>query len=204
MTGLLSIVIAYILGSIPFGYLLTRVATGRDVRASGSGNIGATNVLRTAGKKLGIATLALDILKGTLAVVIAQYLTRSDPQESQRMWMALAAFAVSAGHVFPVFLNFQGGKAVATFAGAFGYLMPIPLLLTVIVFVFSVAMTRHISVGSILAAGLFPLAAWLVLQPSLIEMLAALAASALVIFRHKSNIERLHAGTENMFRWGGK
>jgi glycerol-3-phosphate acyltransferase PlsY len=204
MTGLLSIVIAYILGSIPFGYLLTRVATGRDVRASGSGNIGASNVLRTAGKKLGIATLALDILKGTLAVVIAQYLTRSDPQESQRMWMALAAFAVSAGHVFPVFLNFKGGKAVATFAGAFGYLMPIPLLLTVIVFVFSVAMTRHISVGSILGAGLFPLAAWLVLQPSLIEMLAALAASALVIFRHKSNIERLHAGTENVFKWGSR
>lgn len=199
MTGLLSIVIAYILGSIPFGYLLTRVATGRDVRASGSGNIGATNVLRTAGKKLGIATLALDILKGTLAVVIAQYLTGAN-----QMWMALAAFAVSAGHVFPVFLNFKGGKAVATFAGAFGYLMPIPLLLTIIVFIFSVAKTRYISLGSVMGAGLFPLAAWLVLQPSGIEMLAVIAACALVIYRHKSNIERLHAGTENVFRWGGK
>jgi glycerol-3-phosphate acyltransferase PlsY len=199
MNGLLSIAIAYILGSIPFGYLLTRVATGRDVRASGSGNIGATNVLRTAGKKLGIATLVLDILKGTLAVVIVQRLTAADPT-----WMALAAFAVSAGHVFPVFLNFKGGKAVATFAGAFGYLMPIPLLLTVIVFVFSVAKTRHISAGSILGAGLFPLAAWLVLQPSLIEMLAAIAASALVIYRHKSNIERLLAGTESVFKWGSK
>ncbi len=199
MTGLLSIVIAYILGSIPFGYLLTRVVTGRDVRASGSGNIGATNVLRTAGKKLGIATLALDILKGTLAVIIAQVLTSSDPVS-----MALAAFAVSAGHVFPVFLNFKGGKAVATFAGAFGYLMPVPLLLTVIVFVFMVAKTRYISVGSILGAGLFPLAAWLVLQPSLAEMLAVIAACALVIYRHKANIERLRAGTENVFKWGGK
>jgi glycerol-3-phosphate acyltransferase PlsY len=186
------------LGSIPFGYLLTRVATGRDVRASGSGNIGATNVLRTAGKELGIATLLLDILKGTLAVWIAQYLTNADPT-----WMALAAFAVSAGHVFPVFLNFKGGKAVATFAGAFGYLMPIPLALTVIVFVFGVASTRYISAGSVLAAGLFPLAAWLILQPSAIEMFAAIAASALVIYRHKSNIERIRAGNENVFRWGG-
>lgn len=199
MNGLLSIVIAYILGSIPFGYLLTRVATGRDVRASGSGNIGATNVLRTAGKKLGIATLALDILKGTLAVWIAQVLTDADPA-----WMALAAFAVSAGHVFPVFLNFKGGKAVATFSGAFGYLMPIALLLTVIVFIVSVAKTRYISAGSVFAAGLFPLAAWLVLQPSLIEMLATITACALVIYRHKSNIERLRAGTENVFKWGGR
>jgi glycerol-3-phosphate acyltransferase PlsY len=117
--------------------------------------------------------------------------------------MALAAFAVSAGHVFPVFLNFKGGKAVATFAGAFGYLMPIPLALTVIVFVFGVASTRYISAGSVLAAGLFPLAAWLILQPSAIEMFAAIAASALVIYRHKSNIERIRAGNENVFRWGG-
>jgi glycerol-3-phosphate acyltransferase PlsY len=204
MNGLLSILIAYILGSIPFGYLLTRMATGRDVRASGSGNIGATNVLRTAGKKLGVATLALDILKGTLAVVLAQYLTKDDPQESQAMWMTLAAFAVCAGHVFPVFLRFKGGKAVATFAGAFGYLMPLPLALTIVVFIFGVWKTRHISVGSILGGGLFPLAAWLVLQPSAIEMLAVIAACALVIFRHKSNIERLRAGTENVFRWGGK
>ena len=109
MNGLFSIVIAYLLGSIPFGYVLTRLTTGKDVRASGSGNIGATNVLRTAGKTLGLATLALDILKGTLAVFAADKLTSGDP-----MWMALAALAVSAGHVFPIFLSFKGGKAVAT------------------------------------------------------------------------------------------
>ena len=199
MTGLLSIVIAYLLGSIPFGYVLTRLTTGRDVRASGSGNIGATNVMRTAGKKLGIATLALDILKGVLAVALADWLTTSDP-----MWMALSALAVSAGHVFPVFLNFQGGKAVATFAGAFGYLRPLPLLATMIVFIIGVAATKHISAGSVLGAGTFPLGAWIILHPSAVEMLAALAACALVIYRHKSNLERIRLGTESVFRWSKK
>lgn len=199
MTGLLSIVIAYLLGSIPFGYVLTRLTTGRDVRASGSGNIGATNVMRTAGKKLGIATLALDILKGVLAVALADWLTTSDP-----MWMALSALAVSAGHVFPVFLNFQGGKAVATFAGAFGYLMPLPLLATMIVFIIGVAATKHISAGSVLGAGTFPLGVWIILHPSAVEMLAALAACALVIYRHKSNLERIRLGTESVFRWSKK
>jgi glycerol-3-phosphate acyltransferase PlsY len=196
MTGLLSIVIAYLTGSIPFGYLLTRLSTGRDVRASGSGNIGATNVLRTAGKKLGIATLALDILKGVLAVAVADWLTAADST-----WMALAALAVSAGHVFPVFLNFQGGKAVATFAGAFGYLMPLVLLATLAVFIISVASTKYISAGSILGAGTFPLGAWLILHPSAPEMLSVVAACALIIYRHKSNIDRLRLGTESVFRW---
>jgi acyl phosphate:glycerol-3-phosphate acyltransferase len=199
MTGLLSIVIAYLLGSIPFGYVLTRLTTGRDVRASGSGNIGATNVMRTAGKKLGLLTLALDIAKGALAVALADWLTTSDPT-----WMALAALAVSAGHVFPVFLNFQGGKAVATFAGAFAYLMPLPMLATVIVFIVGVAVTEHISVGSILGAATFPLGAWLILHPSAIELLAAIAACALIIYRHKENIHRLRLGTESVFRWSKK
>jgi len=196
MTGLLSIVIAYLLGSIPFGYVLTRLKTGRDVRASGSGNIGATNVLRTAGKKLGIATLVLDILKGVLAVALADWLTASDPS-----CMALSALAVSAGHVFPVFLNFQGGKAVATFAGAFGYLMPLPLLGTLVIFLIGVAVTKHISAGSVLGAGMFPLGAWLILHPSAVEMLAAVIACVLIIYRHKANIERIRLGTESVFRW---
>jgi glycerol-3-phosphate acyltransferase PlsY len=196
MTGLLSIVIAYLLGSIPFGYVLTRLTTGRDVRASGSGNIGATNVLRTAGKKLGIATLALDILKGTAAVAVAGWLTSSDAT-----WMALAALAVSAGHVFPVFLNFKGGKAVATFAGAFGYLMPLTMLATVVIFVIGVAATKYISVGSVLGAGTFPLGAWLILHPSAVEMLAVIAACVLIIYRHKENLDRVHRGTESVFQW---
>lgn len=196
MNGLLSIAIAYLLGSIPFGYVLTRLKTGRDVRASGSGNIGATNVLRTAGRALGVATLVLDIGKGTAAVVLAQVLTSGDA-----VWMALAAFAVSAGHVFPVFLKFQGGKAVATFAGAFGYLMPLPLLATLLVFVIGVAATKYISAGSVLGAGTFPLGAWLILHPGWIEMLAVISACALVIWRHKSNLQRIRLGTESEFRW---
>ncbi len=196
MAVLISIVIAYLLGSIPFGYVLTRLTTGRDVRASGSGNIGATNVLRTAGKKLGIATLALDILKGVVAVALAEWLTNSDPT-----WMALSALAVSAGHVFPVFLNFNGGKAVATFAGAFGYLMPLVLLGTVIIFILGVAVTKHISAGSLLGAAMFPLGAWLILHPSPVEMLAVIIACALIIYRHKANIERIRLGTESVFRW---
>lgn len=199
MTGLLSIVIAYLLGSIPFGYVLTRLSTGRDVRMSGSGNIGATNVLRTAGKKLGIATLALDILKGVAAVALADWLTATDPP-----WMALSALAVSAGHVFPVFLNFQGGKAVATFAGAFGYLMPLPMLATIVIFVIGVAATKHISAGSVLGAGTFPLGAWIILHPSAVEMLAVIASCALIIYRHKANIQRIRLGTESVFRWGSK
>lgn len=199
MNGLFSIVIAYLLGSIPFGYVLTRLKIGKDVRASGSGNIGATNVLRTAGKSLGIATLLLDILKGTLSVFIAEKMSGGDP-----MWMALAALAVCAGHVFPAFLNFKGGKAVATFAGAFGYLMPLPLLATMIVFVIGVAATKHISAGSILGAGTFPLGAWLILHPTPIELVAAILACAMVIFRHRENMARMRKGTESVFRWSRK
>lgn len=198
MNGLLSIVIAYFLGSIPFGYLLTRLATGRDVRQSGSGNIGATNVLRTAGRKLGIATLALDIAKGTLAVVTAQWLT------GDANVMAIAALAVCVGHVFPVFLKFQGGKAVATFAGAFGYLMPIPLLATIVLFVVAVIVSKQVSLGSILGALMFPIGAWLILHPSWVELFAAFASSALVIYRHKSNIQRIQAGTESVLKVGGR
>jgi acyl phosphate:glycerol-3-phosphate acyltransferase len=196
MNGLLAIVIAYLLGSIPFGYLLTRIATGRDVRQSGSGNIGATNVLRTAGRKLGLATLMLDIVKGTLAVVIAKWMT------GDTNVMAVAALAVCAGHVFPAFLKFQGGKAVATFAGAFGYLMPIPMFATALVFMIAVAASKYVSLGSILGALMFPIGAWLILHPSWTELLAAFASCALVIYRHKSNIERLRAETESVVQWG--
>jgi len=196
MNGLLSIVIAYLLGSVPFGYLLTRFATGRDVRQSGSGNIGATNVLRTAGRKLGIATLVLDIAKGTLAVVIAQLLT------GDMKVMALAALAVCAGHVFPIFLKFEGGKAVATFAGAFGYLMPIPLLATAAIFLIAVLASKHVSLGSIIGALMFPFGVWLILHPSGTELVAAFAVSALIIYRHSSNIQRLRAGTESLLKLG--
>ena len=114
MMGLLGILIAYLLGAIPFGYLLTRFTTGKDVRSEGSGNIGATNVLRAAGRGAAVATLVLDMAKGFAAVWIAGWLTDGSPG-----WMADAALAVMVGHAFPIFLGFKGGKAVATFTGAF-------------------------------------------------------------------------------------
>src|SRR3954470_6203547 len=135
---------AYLLGAIPFGYLLVKWKTGGDVRASGSGNISATNVLRTSGKAAGIATLLLDIAKGYIAVWLAGKWTGQDP-----FWMSAAALAVMAGHAFPVFLKFKGGKAVASFVGAFLCLTPLALGIETIVFIVVVAWTRHISMGSI-------------------------------------------------------
>src|ERR1044071_2771437 len=140
MIALLVVPIAYLLGAIPFGYLLVKLTTGSDVRAKGSGNIGATNVLRTTGTAAGIATLLLDIAKGYLAVWLAARWTGADP-----LWMSLAALAVMAGHAYPVFLKFQGGKAVASFVGAFLCLTPLALAVEVVVFVAIVAWTKHIS-----------------------------------------------------------
>jgi acyl phosphate:glycerol-3-phosphate acyltransferase len=197
MTPLLALLIAYVLGAIPFGYLLVRMTSGADVRASGSGNIGATNVLRTTGRAAGIATLLLDIAKGYAAVWIAGRLTGEEP-----IWMSLAALAVMAGHAFPVFLRFKGGKAVASFIGAFLRLTPLALLCALIIFVVVVAWSRHISLGSICAAATFPLAVWIVQHPQLPVFFASLIAGAFVIWRHRENIQRLHTGTEHTFTFG--
>jgi acyl phosphate:glycerol-3-phosphate acyltransferase len=197
MTGLLALLIAYLLGAIPFGYLLVRYSTGADVRKSGSGNIGATNVLRTAGRGAGVVTLLLDIAKGYAAVWIAGRLTGQDP-----VWMSLAALAVMAGHAFPVFLGFKGGKAVASFIGAFLYLTPLALVCVLLVFTGVVAWSRYISLGSICAAATFPLAVWIVQHPPLPVFFASIVASAFVVSQHRENIRRLHRGTEHRFRFG--
>jgi len=199
MTPLLALLIAYLLGAIPFGYLLVKWKTGSDVRSAGSGNIGATNVLRTSGTLAGVATLVLDIAKGYAAVWIADRLTASDP-----LWTSAAALAVMAGHAYPVFLKFQGGKAVASFVGAFFRLTPLPLVAVLVVFVVAVAWTRHISLGSILAAGTFPLAVWLILQPPLPVVLASLVAGGFIIYRHRENIRRLHSGSEHTLTFGAR
>lgn len=196
MLGLLAIPIAYLLGAIPFGFLLVKLTKGADVRASGSGNIGATNVLRTTGRAEGVATLILDIAKGFLAVWIAALLSSESP-----LWTSLAALAVMAGHAFPVFLQFKGGKAVASFIGAFLYLTPIPMAVALLLFVIAVARTRHISAGSILAAAAFPFGVWIILHPPFEITLAAFIAGAFIVYRHRSNMERLRAGTENVFVW---
>lgn len=196
MTALLAAVIAYLIGGIPFGYLLVRLKTGEDVRSKGSGNIGATNVLRTTGRAAAIGTLILDIGKGVLAVWLAGRLTQGSAAA-----MSLAALAVMAGHAYPIFLKFRGGKAVASFIGAFLVLTPVPLLAALVLFVIVVAATRHISLGSITAAGSLPLAVYLIQHPPATVLLATLLAGAFIIYRHTANIGRLREGTESVFRF---
>ena len=199
MTAVLVLVIAYLLGATPFGYLLVKWKTGRDVRALGSGNIGATNVLRTTSRALGILTLLLDIGKGFLAVWIAARLTAGSP-----LWTSAAALAVMAGHAFPVFLRFRGGKAVASFVGAFLYLAPLPLALTLALFVVAVAATRYISLGSVLAAAALPLLVWLIDRPPAPVVAAAAIGGAFIVWRHKENIARLRAGNESKLSLGAR
>lgn len=187
--------IAYLLGAIPFGYLLVKWKTGADVRAAGSGNIGATNVMRTTGRAAGVVTLLLDIGKGYAAVWIAGRLTGQDV-----LWMSLAALAVMAGHAYPVFLGFKGGKAVASFVGAFLCLTPWALAAEGVVFTIVVARTRHISMGSVVGAATLPLAVWLIMKAPWPAVGAALAG-AFIIYRHSSNIKRLRLGTENVFKF---
>jgi glycerol-3-phosphate acyltransferase PlsY len=192
------LVSAYLIGGIPFGYLLVKLATGRDVRDFGSGNIGATNVLRTTGRGIGVATLLLDILKGAAAVWLADRLTHRSV-----LWMSAAALAVMFGHAFSIFLKFHGGKAVASFIGAFLYLTPVPFLAVVVVFVIVVAVTRYISMGSICGAAVFPLCVWLIEHPAWPITVASVIAGAFIIWRHRANIGRLRAGNEHVFRFGG-
>ena len=199
MMPLLVVAIAYLLGAIPFGYLLVRWKTGVDIRSKGSGNIGATNVLRTTGRAAGVATLLLDIGKGYLAVWLAGRLTEQSP------WaMSAAAVAVMLGHAYPVFLKFQGGKAVASVVGAFLCLAPGALGAVMIVFVAVVAWTKHISMGSITGAAVLPLAVWLIELPPFPVEAASILCGAFIIYRHSSNIRRLRAGTENVFSFGGR
>jgi glycerol-3-phosphate acyltransferase PlsY len=199
MSAILALITAYLMGAIPFGYLLVKVKTGRDVRASGSGNIGATNVLRTTGRAAGVVTLLLDIAKGYAAVYLAGLLTGH-----AALWMSAAAVAVMLGHAYPVFLKFKGGKAVASLVGAFLCLEPLALAAVLVVFVVVVAVTRYISLGSIIAAGCLPLAVWLIAHPPFPAIAASILSGAFVIWRHKSNIQRLSAGAEHIFSFGGK
>jgi glycerol-3-phosphate acyltransferase PlsY len=194
MMPLLALAAAYLIGAIPFGFLLVKWKTGGDIRAAGSGNIGATNVLRTTGWAIAAATLALDIAKGYVAVWLAGVLTGGS-----QLWMPAAALAVMAGHAFPIFLRGKGGKAVASFTGAYLYLTPLPLAATAIVFFVMVAVSRHISVASVTGAAAFPLAVWLISHPPLPVVIAAIVSGAFIIYRHRGNLHRLRAGTEHVF-----
>jgi len=199
MMPLAACLLAYFLGAIPFGYILVKWKTGGDVRGAGSGNIGATNVLRTAGRTVGVLTLLLDIAKGYAAVWVAGRLTGGDVR-----WMAAAAVVVMLGHAYTVFLSFRGGKAVASFVGAFLCLTPLALAVVLVVFVGVVAWSRHISMGSIAAAAVFPLAVWITSGLIWSKETAAVAGAAFIIYKHSSNIKRLRAGTESVFSFGAR
>jgi glycerol-3-phosphate acyltransferase PlsY len=192
-------VVSYLLGSIPFGYLLVRIFTGDDVRASGSGNIGATNVARKS-PVLGIATLVLDAAKGVAAVLFAR-MAFAGPH--RHLMMATAALFAVCGHLFPVWLKFRGGKGVATSLGAFVLLTPKSIVCLVGLFVVLAVAFRYVSLGSVAVAAAFPLLAWALGEyrdPP--ELLIIAIVSALVIWRHRQNIGRLAAGTES--KLGGK
>ena len=195
----LAVVIAYLLGGVPFGYLFVRFALNKDIRTMGSGNIGATNVHRTAGGKAGVIVLLLDIFKGFFAVWIASVLTNGNP-----VGLGMAAVAVMIGHSFPVFLGFRGGKAVACFIGAFLFIAPLALLAVTVLFILTVAISKYISLGSILGALVFPLFVWFIMHPPAPILASAIFAGLLIVFRHKANIQRIVAGNENVFSLKGR
>jgi acyl phosphate:glycerol-3-phosphate acyltransferase len=193
MKQIIVVIVAYLIGSIPFGYLIVRGKIGADIRETGSGGTGATNVSRRAGKVAGLVTLVLDALKGAAAVFIAARLTHSD-------WLIDAsAIAVLVGHIFPVWLGFRGGKGVATGAGVFLVLAPAALVCAGFVFVAVVVLTRYVSLGSIVAAATIPLFVWTQNGPRHLLITAVLGA-LLIVFAHRGNIERLTHGTEARIR----
>ncbi|HET7872104.1 MAG TPA: glycerol-3-phosphate 1-O-acyltransferase PlsY [Terriglobales bacterium] len=190
-------VIGYLLGSIPFGYLLVRIFRGEDVRTIGSGNIGATNVARTGAKGLGAATLALDAVKGLAAVATASWLAPSG--SSALTYMSLAALAAVVGHMFPVWLKFKGGKGVATALGVFILLFPKALLVSLFLFIVVVAATRFVSLGSMLGAISFPVVSYFVYRPDWQALAPTCVIALLIVVKHHQNIRRLLAGNENRF-----
>jgi glycerol-3-phosphate acyltransferase PlsY len=186
--------IAYLLGSIPFGYLIVSLREGRDVRSSGSGNIGATNVLRTSGRGSAVLTLVLDAAKGYLAAWLAGSISQGSPQT-----VAMAAMAAVLGHLFSIFLKFKGGKGVATVLGVFLYVSPTAIVIALGTFLGVVILSRYVSLGSLVAAVAFPAAYWILVypgNPSSWVLFSVLFCSALVIGKHYKNIQRLWAGTE--------
>ena len=195
-TQVLAVVAAYLLGSISFSVLIVRVLLGIDVRTVGSGNAGATNVLRVAGKLPALAALLLDAGKGLAAVLVARAL------EAPPVIVALVGVAAVLGHMYPIFFGFRGGKGVATAAGTLGSLAPVPTLVALGLFVVVVATTRYVSLGSILVAAAHPLL--MLALPTLGWMAAydrwlvagAASIAALIVFKHHENIGRLLRGQE--------
>ncbi len=187
------VIFAYLVGSIPTGLLLAKAFGGVDIRESGSGNIGATNVYRTLGRKVGLLTLVGDCLKGVVPVVLAYALGFT------ALWVAIVGLAAFLGHVYTVFLGFKGGKGVATALGVFLAVSYPSVLIALAVFILVLLKWRYVSLASVTAAAVMPLLVALIdRRPETVAMTIIIAA--MVIYRHKENIRRLKAGTENKFR----
>lgn len=192
-----AILLAYFLGAIPFGVILATLWGGRDIRESGSGNIGATNVARVVGPLAGALTLVFDIAKGAGAVLLAEKLSNGSAK-----WMMIAGLAALVGHCFPVWLKFKGGKGVATAAGVFLVLAPPACLAAVILFLLVVIFWRYVSLGSVSAAAAMPLLIYLLWagrHAPLSVTAGALAAALLIIYQHRRNLQRLLEGAEPKF-----
>ncbi len=195
----------YLLGSIPFGYVIVRLTKGTDVRAAGSGNIGATNVNRVAGAGAALATLALDMGKGYCAVWVADRASRGDVG-----WMAVAGLAAVVGHLFPVWLKFRGGKGVATAVGVFVPLCWMAVAAAAVVWLVTVGIWRYVSLASVVAAAVLPLCTYLLYAPGtrhappLSVSLSTALVSILIIVKHRENLRRLLAGSENRLKFGGR
>ena len=192
MRLVLVVIFAYLIGSIPFGYLIVRATGGGDVREIGSGGTGATNVSRRAGRAAGVMTLILDALKGVLAVIIAKSIWNLDNTDQL---IAAAAVAAMVGHIFPIWLRFRGGKGVATGAGVFLALSPMAVLFAGLVFVAMVWWRKTVSLGSLAGAVTIPV--YVYFTPHTTPLLVASVAGAwLIVFAHRGNIARIWNGTE--------
>jgi acyl phosphate:glycerol-3-phosphate acyltransferase len=185
---MLSVLLGYLAGSVPFAYLLARRA-GIDVRVAGSGNVGAANVLRTTGTGRAVTVMLLDVAKGAAAVLIVNLAAGG------ASIAALTGTAAIVGHIYPVWLRFHGGKGVAVAAGVFSILTPVATCIAAAVFVVTVWLTRYVSLGSIAATLALPPVAWWSGAPDAV-VASAIGAGALILFRHRANLRRLHAGTE--------
>jgi len=206
LASLIVAVAAYLLGSIPSGYLLIRIFRHEDIRSVGSGNIGATNVLRSGGKGLGLATFLIDMLKGCAAVYLGRLaavtlISHGMPIESIRNFEALAALCAVLGHMFPPWLRFRGGRGVSTGFGVFLVAAPLAALAAITVFFLTILITRYVSLGSILGAASFPIFAWLLVSGDRPPFFIAVQfiVALLIIAKHGPNIQRLLTGKESRF-----
>ena len=202
ITAILIPFAAYLLGSIPFGLLLAKLFGGTDVRKAGSGNIGATNVVRVVGPLAGVLTLVFDTAKGAAAVWLAGRVT-----DESATWMMVATFGVLLGHCFPVWLKFKGGKGVATALGVFLALCPLAAVAALLLFILCVVYWRYVSLGSLAAAAAMPLLIYFLWAPRhapIIVDAGTLAIALLVIYKHDGNLQRLVEGTEPRFSFGKK